>query len=88
MWMIDIPSPFAPKSEMLAFLKDCERDKDDPKVKPAMAKVQGYLDAADRKAAGGPSRGDDVNGLTDHSIDAWRPALASLVARFRCPGVL
>jgi hypothetical protein len=50
-WSITPPSPFAPRSEMLAFLKECEPDKDHPDVKAAAAKVQGYLDADDRKAA-------------------------------------
>jgi hypothetical protein len=52
MWLIDPPTPLAPRSEMLDFLKECEPDRDYPAVKLAMEKVQGYLDAADRKAAG------------------------------------
>ena len=43
-WLITPPSPSAPRSELLAFLKECEPDKDHPDVKAAMVKVQGYLD--------------------------------------------
>lgn len=28
MWMLDTPNPFTPRSEMLAFLQECERIKD------------------------------------------------------------
>ena len=56
MWIIDIPSPFASRSEMLAFLKDCERDKDDPKVQAAMATVQLYLDKPDPGEAASPKK--------------------------------
>jgi hypothetical protein len=51
-WLIDPPTPLAPRSEMLDFLKECEPNRDAPEIKRAMEKVQGYLDAADRKAAG------------------------------------
>ena len=51
MWMLDTPDPFAPRSEMLAFLKECEPDKDDPGIQRAMKRVQGYLDKADQNAA-------------------------------------
>ena len=51
MWIIDIPSPFAPRSEILGFLRDCERDEDDPKVRAAMATVQRYLDRPDPREA-------------------------------------
>jgi erythromycin esterase-like protein len=50
MWMIDTPSPFALSSEMLAFLKECEKIKEhDPygQVRAAMEKVRGYLAEAD-----------------------------------------
>jgi hypothetical protein len=50
-WLITPPAPSAPRSEMLAFLKECEPDKDHPDLQAAMAKVQRYVDADGRKAA-------------------------------------
>jgi hypothetical protein len=54
MWMLDIPNPFTPRSEMLAFLRDCEKIKDhDPhgQVREAMEKVRGYLAQPDPREA-------------------------------------
>jgi hypothetical protein len=53
MWLLDAPSPFAPTSEMLAFLKECEEIKDhDPygQIQRAMAKVREYLGEAAARA--------------------------------------
>jgi hypothetical protein len=54
MWMLDTPDPFAPRSEMLAFLKECEEIKGhDPhgQVRAAMEKVRGYLAKPDPREA-------------------------------------
>jgi hypothetical protein len=50
MWMIDTPNRFAPRSEMLDFLKECETIKGhDPlgQVQRAMAEVEEYLKQPD-----------------------------------------
>jgi hypothetical protein len=54
MRMLDTPNPFTPRSEMLAFLRECEEIKDhDPhgQVREAMEKVQGYLAQPDPREA-------------------------------------
>ena len=50
MWMLDTPNPFTPRSEMLAFLQECERIKDhDPHGK--RWKRWGYLAQPDPREA-------------------------------------
>ena len=54
MWMIDTPDPFASRSEMLAFLQECEAIRHhDPhgQVQAAMEKVRGYLTQPDPREA-------------------------------------
>ena len=52
-WLTDPPNRFSPRSEWETFLKEYETHpgKDDPDVKRTVAKVQGYLDEADRREA-------------------------------------
>ncbi len=49
--MIDSPPPFAPRAELLDFLREMATypDQDHPAVKRAIAKVQGYLDLAEKE---------------------------------------
>jgi hypothetical protein len=55
--MIDSPSRVAPRAELLDFLQDMSTyPQDDPSVKRAIAKVQGYLDEADQKVAASAKR--------------------------------
>ena len=63
-WTITVPSPFAPRSKLQAFLKSMETNpgKDDPGVKRAVERVRKYLAETD------PWGLDTI--MSRHAIDA------------------
>jgi hypothetical protein len=72
MWMIDTPSPFAPRAELEAFLREMATGptKDSPEAKEAVAEVQRYLMHGNK----GPS---------PEEVDAARQALKNLSRQLR-----